>query len=274
MYLNLYSVLFLVDLIIAYSSGPPDGYASNPPNFRDCTYCHSSFPPNSGDGMIGLNGLPSKYLPNQPYDIFVFLKDPGQTRWGFELTVLFNNGFQAGSLISLDNTTQVSYHGGDSLDYIKHTSGGTFAGLDSALWHIKWIAPAPGTGDVEFYIAGNAANNNGFVTGDYIYTLNITLPESSLTYISEIYKNNPQDVFFIFVKNKKYKIKLYSPKNEEILLTLFNKTGRVIFYKKVKVFKGINSIDLLTSPFSSDIYFLRIQTPDFEFNKSAIFINR
>ena len=38
----------------AFSSGPPDGIAGEPPLQSDCTLCHTSFDVNSGDGALDL----------------------------------------------------------------------------------------------------------------------------------------------------------------------------------------------------------------------------
>jgi hypothetical protein len=49
-------------------------------------------------------------------------------------------------------------------------------------WNFQWTAPAAGTGPVTFYVASNAANNNGSTSGDEIYTDSYTLLESSPSY--------------------------------------------------------------------------------------------
>jgi hypothetical protein len=174
-------VIVIPLILSAYSTGPPDGYAGDPPNYNNCTSCHNSFPPNSGDGTLNLLNLPGKYVPEQEYTIFVFLKDTLGLRWGFEMTVIDSTGFQAGEMINTDNTVQISQGSGNLRDYAKHTSIGTFPGQqDSAIWELKWTAPIQGTGTVYFYLAGNAANNNGVPSGDYIYTKQFTIPESTL----------------------------------------------------------------------------------------------
>jgi hypothetical protein len=61
------------------------------------------------------------------------------------------------------------------IDVIMHTNTGTYAGTPtSGSWSFDWTAPVSGA-DVTFWFAGNAANNNGFSTGDYIYTDTLTV---------------------------------------------------------------------------------------------------
>ncbi len=168
-------LLAAVGVALAYSGGPPDGYAGDPPAMNNCTTCHSSFPVNSGDGTLSLVGLPQTYTPGSTYTFQVTLEDPGQSRWGFELTVIDNNGNQAGVLEAVDNTVQISEGPGNQRDYAKQTSNGTFTGQGSASWTLRWTAPPAGTGPVTFYVAGNAANGNFSTSGDYIYTLSTAL---------------------------------------------------------------------------------------------------
>ncbi|MBK8231702.1 MAG: hypothetical protein IT349_12860 [Candidatus Eisenbacteria bacterium] len=164
---------------LAYHGGPPDGHASDPPLFRNCTSCHSSFTVNSGNGGLNVTGLPAQYTPGETYHLNVILVDPGQRRWGFELTVIQPvSGDEAGTLVVDDAvTTQISEGPGVERDYLKQTADGTFPTATSASWSFFWVAPLTGTGPAKFYLAGNAANNNANAAGDFIYTKNYEIPE-------------------------------------------------------------------------------------------------
>jgi len=161
--------LLVSSLAFAYSDGPPDGYANNPPFYETCQACHSDL---LGDGALALLGVPlGGYSPNETYTLQVELRDPGQRRWGFELTVLDDVSYsQAGTLAVTDPVnTQLSDNIGTDPDYLKQTVDGTYAGtLDGPVtWQFDWTAPA--SGNVSFYVAGNAANGNANPTGDVIY---------------------------------------------------------------------------------------------------------
>jgi hypothetical protein len=163
----------------AYSGGPPDGHAGEPPEFNTCTACHSSFPLNSGNGSLAVLNVPPSYIPGEVYPLTVYLVDPGQRLWGFELTSLrTSDGLQGGTLASVDATTQVSTGPFEELDYIKQTLEGTYPNATSASWSILWTAPPAGTGPVELYVAGNAANNNHSTTFDFVYALFQSVPEN------------------------------------------------------------------------------------------------
>jgi hypothetical protein len=147
----------------------------------NCTACHNSFPVDSGDGELTLSGVPATYSPGTDYMLTIHLEDPDQIRWGFEMTVITEDGDEGGVLASLDSLTQVSGTPEDGdRDYIKHTLEGTQLDEEAGEWTIQWTAPAEGTGEVTFYLAGNAANGNFNNQGDYIYLLNQATSEAAL----------------------------------------------------------------------------------------------
>jgi len=164
----------------AYSSGPPPDAAGNPPTYFDCTFCHSTYPLNSGSGTLSLLGLPAGYLPGGTSEITVLLAhpyDPGNpsvaTRWGFELTALDAAGMKAGTIsLPPDQTGVTQIQTANGREFVMHKEAGTYPGTTgSAQWRFLWTAPNESAGTVLFYVAGNAANNNGMNTGDYVYTV-------------------------------------------------------------------------------------------------------
>ena len=63
------------------------------------------------------------------------------------------------------------------LEFIEHTLAGTRRGqANSATFDFEWTPPAAGAGNVSFFAAGNAANNNANSdSGDRIYLTKVTL---------------------------------------------------------------------------------------------------
>ncbi len=166
-------LLLAPTIIFAYSDGPPDGYAGLPRvNRRSCVQCHNSFQVNSGQGSLRLTGLPEAYVPGETYRIGIQLADPDARRWGFELAAADQGGSRVGSISVVNNDqTQLSDPGENSPQYLKHRSAGTFRGqANSAEWSFDWTAPDWGNAVMmAFYVAANAANNNGGNDGDRIY---------------------------------------------------------------------------------------------------------
>ena len=114
--------------VMAYSTGPLDGYSNNPPARQNCTACHTSFGFNSGNGRLELLGLPdSGYHPGSTYRLTVQLSDPNARRWGFEITAIGADHSRLGNLAVVNSAlTQISNPAGHSPQYIKHKSAGTF----------------------------------------------------------------------------------------------------------------------------------------------------
>jgi hypothetical protein len=175
MAMNLLSILLLCACMPlaarASSAGPPLAH-TGAPGEANCTACHASFPINSNNGSFIIEG-PVSFRANENHTITVRLQDPGQSRWGFELTT------QGQGLISLlePGRTQVST-APNGFQYLRHTSLGTNAGTANGpvSWTFNWTAPAVPSTQVVFWAAGNAANNNLGSSGDYIYTTSLTVP--------------------------------------------------------------------------------------------------
>ncbi|MEE9555044.1 MAG: IPTL-CTERM sorting domain-containing protein [candidate division Zixibacteria bacterium] len=163
------TVIFLVPILARARSGnPPDG-KTGAPGEGTCRDCHSSYPLNSGDGAFTIVA-PSDFEAGLTYPIAVEISDPGQQRWGFEITPL-----ALGSITITDPTnTQYSSSGGKI--YTKQTSAGTYNGTPNGpvSWSFDWTAPADPPEQIVFYAAGIAANGNGSASGDYVYTTTAT----------------------------------------------------------------------------------------------------
>ncbi len=166
-------ILAMTALLLSFSRGPlpqlTGGFGEG-----TCVSCHNSHNLNDGrvcGGMFEIDGVPRFYSPGKTYPLTVIIGQPGQARWGFELASRFaQNGQQAGKLVSKDGMTQILE--ADGVQYIEHSMAGTREGVKDGPveFHFDWIAPDPPVDRVLFNAAGNAADSNGNVTGDFIYT--------------------------------------------------------------------------------------------------------
>jgi uncharacterized protein (TIGR03437 family) len=171
----------------AHSYGPPPRVTGAPgDNAKACTSCHTTFALNSGKGTASVV-LPSGpvYIPGVKQRLTVFLADPTAQRWGFEMSARLNGDLskgQAGDFTPIDNLTQVICEDAGSkpclsgVSFIQHTSAGTRNGTKTSVsFTFDWTPPATDVGSVTLYLAGNAANGDGGLTGDNIYTASVQL---------------------------------------------------------------------------------------------------
>lgn len=168
-------LLFFLPLtaaLLAFSIGPLPQHTGG---FQEatCVICHVDYPLNQGRTMGGdshIEGVPRTYTPGVTYPLRVVIGQPGQSRWGFQLTARFvSSGGQAGRLLPADDLTQLAE--ADGIQYIQHTDAGTRQGTKDGPVEFRLLWEAPRSGEaVLFNGAGNAADGSGDPTGDYIYT--------------------------------------------------------------------------------------------------------
>ena len=163
-------VLFSAEALSARSATPPTA-KTGAPGEGLCTDCHTGNSVNVSGGIFSISGIPANYELDTEYPISVTLSKSDAKRWGFELAAMKDSdGEQAGTLLITDNTnTQIQTAG--SIMYMSHTGAGTMAGQDGpTTWSFTWQSPSEDVGAVSFYASGNAANNGGTTSDDFIYT--------------------------------------------------------------------------------------------------------
>ena len=142
-------------ILLANSAGPLPRHTAG---FQEqsCIQCHNSFKLNEGrsiGGVFEVHGVPVTYEAGQSYPVAVIIGQPGQSRWGFEISVRhISSARQAGKLTPIDGTTQVKED--DGIQYLEHTSAGTREGTTNGPveFHFNWVAPDSAGGPVLFTI--------------------------------------------------------------------------------------------------------------------------
>ncbi len=144
-----------------------------------CTACHRTGVTVNPDGLGRVTIQTSPYRPGVKQLIRVRLTHPTAQRWGFELAsrLVSDETKQAGTFTPVANSIRVTCAPastpapcGTEAEFATHVAASTFPGQsDGAEWTVEWTPPSTDVGDVIFYVVGNAANNNGTNTGDYIY---------------------------------------------------------------------------------------------------------
>lgn len=181
----LYKILvsFIVVLFISVYAGslyvnsesgtPPANMTGAPGTTANCTSCHSPGTGGSGTFNITFNGGMNHYLPGQTYPMSVTIAQEGQKRWGFSMVARNSDNQNVGSWIPT-NTDSKTFAGST---HIGHKNAPVMTGAYT--FNFSWTAPAAAaTGNITFYASGNAANNDGNSTDDYIYFNTLTISEA------------------------------------------------------------------------------------------------
>jgi uncharacterized protein (TIGR03437 family) len=187
-------------LIWAHASGPDVG-KSGVPGESTCAEagCHVGTAVNGGGGSVKVAfpvGL--SYTPGVKQHLVVTVSDPAQKKWGFQLTARQsgNTKTMAGAFSSTDRNTAVvcgatatdpaevfldfgqtqNCAASKPLAYVEHTEiGSSRLQAGSQTYEFDWTPPATAVGNINLYVAGNAANGNADPSGDHIYTASYTL---------------------------------------------------------------------------------------------------
>ncbi len=207
------------------NSGGKFGY-SGAPGSGTCNNCHIGEAPNAAPGKIMVESdIPaSGYKANTTYNVTVKVVYPGRQLFGFNFKTT------GGSLAAV-SPSAVSI----SADKFEatHRSSAPPA-RDTGKFELKWTAPATGTGNVQIYVAGVAANGNGSNSGDNVYTANLTVTEDLAT---------NKDDLFVTTQD----LKIYPNPATDYCVVDFKTTGATdiiltdIQGKSVRVWEGVGT---------------------------------
>ena len=141
---------------------------SNPPTQRtgapgettcQASGCHSG---GTYKGTVTLSGLPDSVETNATYTLTLHTKSTGAVRNGFQMTCLTSTKTACGTFSNI-NGTNIST--ASLKQYIRQSNYKKFAG-DTAVWTMKWKAPAVKNDSSFFYFSSLLANGNGGDSGD------------------------------------------------------------------------------------------------------------
>ena len=158
--------------------------ATGSPGETTCntSQCHVGNVVNNGAGSVVID-VPAmvnwQYIPGQVYPISVTVSKSNTPLFGFGFEALRSTGANGGVFTitnSAETQLKTAIVGGNIRTNVVHQLDGGLT-PNSHTFTFNWTAPATGTGPVTFYAAGNAANNNGTASGDFIYTTSQPITE-------------------------------------------------------------------------------------------------
>lgn len=151
-------------------SGGGQAALTGAPGENNCTMCHvgGTLDGSTENVLTVLDGFTpvTSYVAGNSYTVSLQMNsDP--VKKGFSATCLDGTLTMAGSFTGDGGFGGTQDFASGGRDYVSHmltsnTNSQTF-------WAWTWDAPATDVGDVTFYVASNAANDNGANSGDMIY---------------------------------------------------------------------------------------------------------
>lgn len=162
-------------LVLGFSSGPPTRRTGAPVNGGlTCTVCHATFAPANSDTRGSLTIDVQPYSPGAVQVVRVTVRHPEASQWGFQLTArMMNDLTKPAGTFTVSDLVRVRCDDGrdapcnGTTEFAAHRTPGKASG--SFAFDVRWTGPSAG-GDVLFYAAGNAANGDGTLFSDRIYT--------------------------------------------------------------------------------------------------------
>lgn len=271
------AILLMTVMSWGYADGSRLNRRTGAPGESTCANCHGNL--NNGSGSVTIDA-PSGFAPGDTLDVTVTVQNPGQQRWGFELTALDASNLPAGSLLVTDAARTVLSTGGGK-QYINHTEPGTDAGTaNGTSWSFRWVAPSTPVSSVTFYTAGNAANNSGNTNGDSIYTTTHVMIASAADSddsgalprgyrLAQNYPNpfNPSTI-----------IEFSLPKSAQVRLTVLNILGQQVrtladeFLTAGPHQVSWDGSDSYGSRVASGLYYYRLETDGYSQTKEMILV--
>ena len=228
------------------------GFTNSPFDGRACNAagCHVGTL-DSGPGSVEIvTDIPDEgYRAGQTYEIAVTVSQNGIRKFGFQMTAEDQNTIKRGRFIANSQTRAAS-----DFYVTQGTNSSSSAGNNTKTWSFSWIAPSDaGKGDVTFYAASNAANNNRLPTGDNIYSTDHTVKESIFSGQSDL---DILTAISLFPNpSQKYATLAFQSARKigEVTYSIYSSDGRLIRNKEVEIEQLNYSESLNMNGFSTGI---------------------
>lgn len=279
MKIRLAYTLFFGLLAAVVLMGNKNGRASTPPGAGNtgapgdqalangtpivCNSCHTPSNPNPISStttiavLDSLGNTVTQYLPGKVYTARVTINtvSGNPLRWGFQMIALKDAGNT-----DLDGFSDIAPNNYKIVTV--NSTGRTYAEHDNSsstnIFNVRWTAPVAGTGNVTFYAAGNAVNNNGSSGGDGASFSNLKLSEGSTTAIQ-----NPDAARIGMrvwpnpvVSNAQMLVSL--PEAGAYRLAAFDLSGRMVWETNLDLAAGEQALDVPAANWTPGVYFLSL----------------
>ncbi len=154
------------------ASAQPDGPPWNSfggPASDTCASCHFDRPPVDPSPALSLEGLNEAVRLGGTYQLTIRLATPELLSAGFLLAARWDGGRPAGRFVAGERAVETSGAAVRSIRTEVSVPG-------AAEWSFVWYAPDDGGGEVSFFLAANAANDDASPLGDEIHLRQVRVP--------------------------------------------------------------------------------------------------
>lgn len=192
--LLLFTAVISTTVFMAFDIQSDNGIAgyTGSPGENTCVNCHNSTgASNTGPGSITIRSNMNnwEYVPGQTYSISVVVSQAGRSLFGLGFEALSSSNTNAGTLTITNSTaTRLRTAQNSRINVVHQQNGGVSP--DSMVFTFNWTAPATNIGNVTFYFAGIAANNNGQNNGDNVYNSSKVATPATTTGLGEVVSSN------------------------------------------------------------------------------------
>jgi hypothetical protein len=236
--------------------------ATGSPGEQTCSQsnCHTGSTDNSMGGSVTLTSTDLvnwEYTPGQTYTLTATVMQQGRSLFGVGLEALLPSGANAGNLIAGTGTTikTATVSGNSRRNIVHNMNAGATANAHS--FTFTWTAPATDVGPITMYFAGNATNNNGAKTGDYIYNASqvvspagVGIPEQENSLFTFSFYPNPATDNL----TANYSLE----ESSKVTYIIYDLTGKKIQTETTNRFPGAQQQSIDVSSLQAGTYFLSV----------------
>ena len=236
--------------------------ATGSPGEQTCSQsnCHTGSTDNTMGGSVTLTSTDLvnwEYTPGQTYTLTATVSQQGRSLFGIGLEALLPSGANAGTLTPGTGTTtkNATISGNSRKNIVHNMNAGATANAHS--FTFTWTAPAADVGAVTIYYAGNATNNNGAKTGDYIYNASQVVTPAGVS-VSE-QENSP--FTFSFYPNpttENITVNYSLEESAKIQYVIYDLTGKKVQTESAARFPGAQQQSIDVNSLQAGTYLLSL----------------
>lgn len=261
-YLIVFAAIFSI-IIMSFDILSSNGKAgkTGSPGEADCTSCHAGTV-NSGGGSVLITSpdlVGWAYTPGQTYQINVTVSQTSIPLFSFGFEALDASGANAGTLVITNSTeTQIkTFTVSPNIrnNVVQKSNGGLTP--NSHTFSFNWVAPNTNIGNVTFYVAGLACNNDGGTSGDFTYTSTQTVTFG--TSVTDTKIENIKLSIYPNPVSENAILQYQLSENSDVNFELVSITGKVIFVNSnYEESVGLHEHKLLLDTLPKGIYFVNV----------------